>query len=51
MKLIPLVEEKLANFEGSVAWYTITIRIDLEARNSITHDRTSKDKYVFLSKK
>lgn len=36
------VQARLEGFEGSINWYVETVKLDLEARNLITHDRKSR---------
>jgi hypothetical protein len=34
-KLPPAIAKKLPDFDGSISWYTTTIKLDLEARGLI----------------
>ena len=49
--LISKVKEKLAKkFQGSIGWYTTTVKLDLEARNIITCTRGSGPQAIKLNK-
>ncbi len=40
MKLFNAVAEHLAGqMEGSIAWYAVSVKLDMEARGEIEHDR------------
>jgi len=42
-QLVESVERKLAgHFDGSIAWYTTTVKLDLEARNEIIRNTKTK---------
>lgn len=34
-KLAPAIEERLPDFDGSIGWYSTTVKLDLEARDEI----------------
>lgn len=36
------VQVRLEGFDGSINWYVETVKLDLEARDLITHDRKSR---------
>ena len=47
--LTRIVEEKLAGqFEGSIPWYTITVKLDLEARQVIGRVSGKKPQHLRL---
>ena len=49
--LIRAVTEKLkVKFEGSIGWYTTTVKLDLEARNFIVCSRGKSPKMIRLAK-
>ena len=49
MKLNMAVEEKLkGRFEGSVPWYFVTVKLDLEARGEIRRVPKSKPQMIEL---
>jgi hypothetical protein len=49
--LISKVKDKLANkFKGSIGWYATTVKLDLEARNTITCTRGSGPQVIKLNK-
>ena len=31
-----------SEFDGKIGWYTMSLKLDLEARNAIKHDRKSR---------
>ena len=40
MKMFNAVAEHLAGqMEGSIAWYAVSVKLDMEARGEIAHDR------------
>lgn len=41
-RFFELVKEALPGFQGSVTWYTETVKLDLEARGVIQHDRKAR---------
>jgi len=48
-ELIALVEDALTDaFEGSIAWYTECVRLDLEARHMIKRTATRPQRYRLL---
>jgi hypothetical protein len=51
-ELTTAVEEKLAgNFDGSIPWYTITVKLDLEARGEIERIPGSNPQQLRLGKR
>ena len=36
------VKARLDGFEGSLAWYVETVKLDLEARSLVVHDRKTR---------
>ena len=42
LDLIDLVKEKLPDFDGSTAWHFESVKLDLEARKVIKHDRKTR---------
>ena len=42
-KLLEETTKKLdGKFEGKIGWYSMSIKLDLEARGAITHDRKTR---------
>ena len=37
-----LVKPKLTGFEGSITWYVETVKLDLEARGIVEHNRSTR---------
>ena len=49
--LIRAVTQRLeGKFEGSIGWYTTTVKLDLEARNIMICDRNSSPQIIRLSR-
>ena len=49
--LVRAVTEKLrGKFEGSIGWYTTTVKLDLEARNFIVCSRGKSPQMIRLAK-
>jgi len=45
------VNEKLiGKFDGSISWYFTTVKLDLEARNTIERIPSKKSKHIQLNK-
>ncbi len=49
-KLPPAVAKKLPDFDGSISWYTTTIKLDLEARGLIERVPDSSPQRLRLSR-
>lgn len=49
MKLAAEVAASNPDFDGSVMWYSETVKLDLEARGIIKHDRDSKPALMYLN--
>ena len=50
--LVSLIDYKLRNrFEGSVAWYVTTVKLDLEARDEIEHYMENGEQQLRLKEK
>jgi hypothetical protein len=50
MELVQVVEAKLqAQFSGSISWYVITVKLDLEARGKIARAPKAKPQRVRLA--
>lgn len=48
MVLATEVSESLPDFDGSATWYCETVKLDLEARGVISHDRTAQPAVISL---
>jgi hypothetical protein len=42
VELTKCVNEKLGKFQGSISWYTETVKLDLEARNIVKRMQETK---------
>lgn len=47
--LAKCLEEDLTGFDGSVAWYTVTVKLDLEARGLLRHDRSANPALISIA--
>ncbi|GAB5490667.1 MAG: hypothetical protein Phog2KO_08820 [Phototrophicaceae bacterium] len=47
-ELMELVGEKLPNFDGSIGWYTTSVKLDLEARDIIERLGNSSPQQIRL---
>ncbi|MEE9319204.1 MAG: hypothetical protein V3U76_02045 [Granulosicoccus sp.] len=49
MELATLIKQTLPEFDGSVNWYAETVKLDLEARGVITHERKKRPALIQLT--
>ena len=48
VELVDAIKTELPKFDGSINWYAESVKLDLEARGRIVHDRKMKPSLVCL---